>query len=111
MPRIKKPKAIETFINGQPATVPEIIEDVGGDKWKEHIEVTGGSEAKDRYLRSKLGVYIAEDEAHEKNITARVLAVWRRKGLLRWEQIDSKYYYSRDSVLKVLKTIRTKIHK
>jgi hypothetical protein len=112
MARKKKPKAIETFINGQTATVPEIIENVGGDKWKEYIEANEDNEAKDRYLHSKLGEYLSASELHERaGITATELAGWRRKSIVRWEQIGARYYYSVDSVLVALKTSKLNISK
>ena len=88
MVRKKRTKAIETFIKGEPPTLPEIAETV-----------------QNLHLHRKLGDYLNASELHKRaGITPTDLAGWRKKGIIKWEQIDHIYYYSKKSVLAALKT-------
>ena len=94
MVRIKKPKQIETFINGEPATLPKVLETV-----------------QTRHLRRKLGRYLNARELHKMaGITPTELAGWRRSGIVKSEKLDGIYYYSVKSILIAL-TKKPKISK
>jgi hypothetical protein len=93
MVRKKRTKAIEAFINGEPATIPVI-----------------GETVQYRHLHRKLGSYLNANELYKlAGITPTNLAGWRKKGIVKWEQVDDVYYYSKKSVLAALKTTRPAI--
>lgn len=110
MPKRKRKSIaqIEYFINNEPSSLLEIIENNPDDTiWKEYLEKNKlqDSNSARRYLKEKIGDYLSAKEINKRTgIKARILDKWREKGYLRAEQLKGRWYYSLKSVLDAIKT-------
>jgi hypothetical protein len=110
MPKKKqKPIAkIEYYIDDEPSTLLEIIENTPDDSvWKEYLEKNNlqDSDSARRYLKEKMGDYLSAREICKRtDIKAKILNKWREKGNLEAEQLKGQWYYSLKSVLNAIKT-------
>lgn len=100
-------KAYEFLMDGKRASLLEIAEGTGDESvWKSFLERHGlqSSTSADRYLRGKLGEYLnAREIAIVTGIKGRILRKWRNQGILRAEQLKSRWYYSVKSLITAIK--------
>jgi len=101
-------KDYEFLINGKLASLLEIAESTGDNRvWKSFLEGHGlhHSVSADRYLRGKLGEYLSSREISIiTGIKGHILHKWRSQGILRAEQMKSRWYYSVRDLVNTIKS-------
>jgi hypothetical protein len=98
----------EFFIDGKPASLLEIAEASGDEStWKSYLERHRGhntSISADRYLKSRLGEYVATHEVSPAGIQRSTLEKWRKNGEVQAEKLKGRWYYSLQDIIRVIKS-------
>lgn len=106
--KYKSATQIEYFINNEPSSLLEIIENNPDDTvWKEYLEKNNlqDSDSVRRYLKEKIGDYLSAKEISKRtDIKVRTLDKWRAKEYLKAEQLKGRWYYSLSSVIQAIRT-------
>lgn len=104
----KSVKQIEYYINDEPCSLLEVIENNPNDTvWKEYLEKNNlqDSDSARRYLKEKIGDYLSAKEISRRtDIKVRTLGKWRGKGYLKAEQLKGRWYYSLSSVIQAIRS-------
>lgn len=108
MRKKKIQKGIEYFVDGEAASLLDVVENNPDDTiWKSHLEEKGlqSSDSAKRYLKGKIGDYLSAKEISKRTgISTRILDKWRGKGSLDAQILKGRWYYSLKSVLQSIKS-------
>jgi len=112
MPKRATRKEHEFLMSGKPVSLLEVAESSGDHNvWKSFLERHGlhHSVSAERYLKGKLGEYLSAREITIiTGIKGRTLRKWKNQGILRAEQLKSRWHYSVRDLVNAIKSANIK---